>query len=151
MAQHGQVLKLRTRRPDGKAVWAYRYRVNGSGSRRPQVGGFATRAEAERALHRALARLRPGAEMRLAELVARYLEVHQAAPATIEKLHWLLAKATARGGTLILSGLLAEGSRTMVGALEGEGMRRVAVRRGGDWRAVVLRWGNAPVRSGDRV
>ena len=46
MAQHGQVLKLRTRRPDGKAVWAYRYRVNGSRSKRPQVGGFATRAEA---------------------------------------------------------------------------------------------------------
>jgi integrase len=108
MAQHGQVLKLRTRRPDGKAVWAYRYRVNGSGSRRPQVGGFATRAEAERALHRALARLRPGAEMRLAELVARYLEVHQAAPATIEKLHWLLAKATATFGDVRLVDLRAE-------------------------------------------
>jgi hypothetical protein len=48
MAQRGQVLKLRARRPDGKAVWAYRYRLDGSRSRRPQVGGFATRAEAER-------------------------------------------------------------------------------------------------------
>jgi hypothetical protein len=37
VAQHGQVLKLRTRRRDGKARWAYRYRVNGSGSKRPQV------------------------------------------------------------------------------------------------------------------
>ena len=46
MAQHGQLLKLRTRRPDGKAVWAYRYRVNGHCSKRPQVGGFATRTEA---------------------------------------------------------------------------------------------------------
>ena len=45
MAQHGQVLKLRARRADGKAVWAYRYR-SGSRSKRPQVGGFATRAEA---------------------------------------------------------------------------------------------------------
>ena len=43
MAQHGQVLRLRTRRGDGKARWAYCYRVNGSGSKRPQVGGFATR------------------------------------------------------------------------------------------------------------
>jgi integrase len=32
MAQHGQVLKLAARRPDGKAVWAYRYRVDGSRS-----------------------------------------------------------------------------------------------------------------------
>jgi hypothetical protein len=95
MAQHGQVLKLRTRRMDGKAVWAYRYRVNGRPSKR-QVGGFTTRAEAERALRHKLDRLRPGAEMTLSELVTEYLEVHQAAPATIEKLRWLLAKATAR-------------------------------------------------------
>lgn len=51
MAQHGQVLKLRARRSDGKAVWAYRYRVDGRCSKRPQVGGFATRAEAQRALN----------------------------------------------------------------------------------------------------
>jgi hypothetical protein len=55
VAQHGQVLKLSTRRRDGKAPWAYRYRVNGSCSRRPQVGGFVTREEAERALRRELA------------------------------------------------------------------------------------------------
>ncbi len=42
MAQHGQILKLRTRRADGKAVWAYRYRVDGRCSKRPQVGGFET-------------------------------------------------------------------------------------------------------------
>jgi DNA-binding CsgD family transcriptional regulator len=49
LAQHGQVLRLKARRPDGKALWAYRYRMNGRRSKRPQVGGFATRAEAERA------------------------------------------------------------------------------------------------------
>ena len=69
MAQHGQVLRLRTRRADGKAMWAYRYRVQGRCSRRPQVGGFATRAEAERALRRTLERLCPGGAMTLAELV----------------------------------------------------------------------------------
>ncbi len=58
MAQHGQVLRLRTTRADGKAVWAYRYRVNGRCSKRPQVGGFATRAEAQRALRRTLERQR---------------------------------------------------------------------------------------------
>lgn len=78
MAQHGQVLKLRARRSDGKAVWAYRYRVDGRCSKRPQVGGFATRAEAQRALKRTLAHLRPGATITLAELVDEYLEVHQA-------------------------------------------------------------------------
>ena len=98
MAQHGQALKLRARRPDGKAVWAYRYRVNGGRSKRPQVGGFATRAAAERALRRELERLRPGRQMTLTELVEQYLRVHQAAPATIEKLRWLLAKATAGFG-----------------------------------------------------
>ncbi len=50
MAQHGHVLKLRTRRADGKAMWAYRYRVDGRCSERPQVGGFATGDDAQRAL-----------------------------------------------------------------------------------------------------
>lgn len=90
MAQHGQILKLQSRRPDGKPVWAYRYRVNGGCSKRPQVGGFATREAAELELRRRLERLGPGAEMTLAELVAEYLEGHQAAPLTLEKLHWLL-------------------------------------------------------------
>ena len=108
MAQHGQVLKLRARRPDGKAVWACRYRVNGSRSKRPQRGGFATRAEAERALRRELERLRPGRRMTLAELVEAYLRVHQAAPATIEKLRWLLAKATAAFGEVRLVDLRAD-------------------------------------------
>jgi integrase len=108
MAQHGQVLKLRARRPDGKAVWTYRYRVNGSRSKRPQVGGFATRAVAERALRRALDRLRPDRQMTLAELVEEYLPVHQAAPSTIEKLRWLLAKATAGFGEVRLVDLRAD-------------------------------------------
>ena len=108
MAQHGQVLKLRTPRPDGKPVWAYRYRLDGRCSKRPQVGGFATRLEAQRALQRRLERLCPGAVMRLAELVEEYLEVHQAAPPTIEKLRWLLATATPAFGEVRLLDLRAE-------------------------------------------
>jgi integrase len=108
MAQRGQVLKLRARRPDGKTIWAYRYRLGGSRSRRPQVGGFATRAEAERALRRELERLRPGRQMTLEELVKEYLHVHQAAPATIEKLRWLLAKATVEFGEARLVDLRAD-------------------------------------------
>src|SRR5581483_4970104 len=45
--QHGQVFKLKTRGADGQPLWAYRYRLDGRGSVRRQVGGFATRAEAE--------------------------------------------------------------------------------------------------------
>ena len=86
-----------------KTMWAYRYRVDGRCSRRPQVGGFATRAEAERALRRTLERLCPGGAMTLAELVELYLASHQAAPATIEKLCWLLAKAIARFGEVRLA------------------------------------------------
>ncbi len=48
MIQHGQVFKLKTRGADGQPLWAYRYRLEGRSSERPQVGGFASRAEAEK-------------------------------------------------------------------------------------------------------
>ena len=117
MAQQGQVLRLKTRRPDGKAMWAYRYRVEGRCSTRPQVGGFTTRVEAERALRRALERLRPGGRMTLTELVEQYLEAHQAAPTTIEKLRWLLGKATAAFGEVRLVDLRADEICAWRGAL----------------------------------
>ena len=117
MAQHGQVLKLHGCRSDGKARWAYRYRVGGRWSKRPQVGGFETREEAERALRRELARLRPGREMTLAELVDEYLRVHQAAPSTIEKLAWLLSKATSVFGVRPIAALRSEEICAWRGAL----------------------------------
>jgi integrase len=95
--QHGQVFKLRTTGVDGQPLWAYRYRVEGRGSARPQVGGFASRAEAEGALRKKIDRLGPGggrATTTLSDLVEEYLEMHQAAPITIAKLRWLLGKAT---------------------------------------------------------
>jgi integrase len=91
------VFKLKGNGRNGNAVWAYRYRFDGRGSKRPQVGGFASRAEAQEALRRTLDRLRPGgraATLTLADLVEEHLEVHQAEPTTIAKLLWLLAKAT---------------------------------------------------------
>ena len=97
MIQHGQVFKLRTKGVDGQPLWAYRYRFEGRGSARPQVGGFASRAEAEAALRKVLDRIGPGggrATTTLSDLVQEYLEMHQAAPVTIAKLRWLLAKAT---------------------------------------------------------
>jgi integrase len=111
MAQQGQVFKLKTSNSNGDPVWAYRYRLDGRGSRRPQVGGFARRAEAQRALRRELARLRPGgraATLTLAELVTEYLDVHHAAPATVAKLRWLLAKATDALGAVRLADLGSE-------------------------------------------
>jgi integrase len=79
-------------------LWAYRYRLEGRASERPQVGGFASRAEAEKALRKVLGRLGPGggrATITLAEFVDEYLKMHQAAPVTITKLRWLLSKSTA--------------------------------------------------------
>jgi len=102
------VFKLRAKGADGHPLWAYRYRVEGRGSARPQVGGFATRADALRALEKVLARLGPGgraATMTLGELVDEYLEMHQAEPVTIAKLRWLLGKATAALGEVRLSEL----------------------------------------------
>ena|SRR5207249_1926204 len=90
MAQQGQVFKLKTRGPGGKPTWAYRYRVDGRRSARPQVGGFASQGEATQALQAALERLhrRNGrlVQITLSELVAEYLAQHEAQPRTIAKL-----------------------------------------------------------------
>ena len=59
MIQQGQVFKLKARCADGEPLWAYRYRVAGRGSARVQVGGFSSRAEAQRALQNKLSRLVP--------------------------------------------------------------------------------------------
>jgi hypothetical protein len=106
--QHGQVFKLKTKGADGQPLWAYRYRFEGRGSARPQVGGFASRAEAEAALRKVLDRIGPGggrATTTLSDLVEEYLEMHQAAPVTIAKLRWLLGKATAGLGEKRLADL----------------------------------------------
>jgi integrase len=108
MIQQGQVFKLKANGPGGQPLWAYRYRLEGRGSERPQVGGFATRAEAEKALRKIIDRLGPGggrATITLSEFVDEYLEMHQAAPVTIAKLRWLLGKATAKLGETRLADL----------------------------------------------
>jgi len=86
--QQGQVFKLTTKGEDGEPLWAYRYRLEGRSSARPQVGGFASRAEAKKALRKALDRVGPGhgGATTLAEFVEEYLELHQAEPVTIAKL-----------------------------------------------------------------
>ena len=96
MIQQGQVFKLRAKGMDGQALWAFRYRLEGRSSARPQVGVFATRAEAQKALRKPLDRIGPGRSgtATLAELIDEYLELHQAEPVTMAKLHWLLGKAT---------------------------------------------------------
>jgi hypothetical protein len=98
--QQGQVFKLTAKGADGQPLWAYRYRLEGRSSARPQVGGFASRAEAQKALRKALDRIGPGrgGAITLAEFVEEYLELHQAEPVTIAKLRWLLGKATSKLG-----------------------------------------------------
>jgi hypothetical protein len=86
MLQQGQVLRLNTRGVTGKPTWAFRYRVDGRGSARPQVGGFASQGEALQALQVALERLqrrngRP-AQVMLSELAEEYLAQHEAEPRT---------------------------------------------------------------------
>jgi hypothetical protein len=56
MVQQGQVFKLKARGMDGRPLWAYRYRLDGRGAARPQVGGFVSRAEAEEALRKVKSR-----------------------------------------------------------------------------------------------
>jgi integrase len=97
MSQRGQVFELKASSPDGKRLWAYRYRVGGRGSRRVQRGGFESQHAAAEALERALERLRREQGLvqapRLSELVDVYLAQHDGEPETVEKLRWLLAKA----------------------------------------------------------
>jgi integrase len=102
MVQQGQVFKLKRRGADGKPTWAYRNRVDGRGSARPQVGGFATQGEALQGLQVAVERLhrhnRRLAQITLSELASEYLAQHEAEPRTIAKLRWLLVKATSAFG-----------------------------------------------------
>src|SRR6266545_3799172 len=95
--QQGQVFELKKRAVDGRAVWAYRCRTDGPGSRRLQGGGFSSERDAAEALERALEHLRRqkgvGSTLTLKQLVEEYLAQHDAEPETIDKLRWLLAKA----------------------------------------------------------
>jgi integrase len=109
--QQGQVFKLKAKSADGEPLWAYRYRVAGRGSARRQVGGFSTKAEAQRSLQHKLARLVPGGRagtLTLGEWVEEYLDGHQGERVTIAKLRWLLGKATAALGEVRLAELSAE-------------------------------------------
>ncbi len=45
MIQQGQVFKLTAKGANGELLWAYRYRLEGRSSARPQVGGFASRGK----------------------------------------------------------------------------------------------------------
>jgi len=102
MAQLGQVVRMKSKAAGGEALWGYRYRVGGRGSRRVQRGGFQSERDAGEALERALERLRrangTASTLTLAALVDEYLAQHDAQPETIEKLRWLLAKAVAEFG-----------------------------------------------------
>src|SRR6266542_387853 len=99
MVQQGQTFELTRRGPGGERLWAYRFRTGGRGSKRVQRGGFTSEQDAREALERELERLRRerriARRLTLAELVETYLAQHDVQPVTIEKLRYLLSKATA--------------------------------------------------------
>ena len=71
------MFKLQARCAEGEPLWAYRYRIAGRGSARRQVGGFNSKAEAQRALQNKLARLLPdrrAAALTLGDWVEEYLD-----------------------------------------------------------------------------
>src|SRR5437870_4335817 len=72
------------------------------GQVRVQRGGFASEQDAHDALERELERLRRerriSRSLTLAELVEAHLAQHDVQPVTIEKLHYLLGKATTAFG-----------------------------------------------------
>ena len=108
MMQRGQVFTLKSGGED-RAIWAYRLRIGGRGSRRVQRGGFPSEQAATEALDRALERLRREQGLAhtptLSELVDMYLAQHDVEPETLEKLGWLLSKATRSFGVRPVSDL----------------------------------------------
>jgi hypothetical protein len=99
--QRGQIFELKTTGPDGQRLWAYRYRLDGRGSRRIQRGGYATAGDAHEALQHALtpAQRRKGrVRVTLADLPEEYLAHHDGEPETTAKLRWLPTKSTAPSG-----------------------------------------------------
>ena len=98
MVQHGQVFQLTRCGRGGERLWAYRYRTGGRDSKRVQRGGFASEQDAGDALDRELERVRRerriSRSLTLAELVETYLAQHDVQTVTIEKLRYLLSKAT---------------------------------------------------------
>jgi hypothetical protein len=124
--QQGQVFKLKATSAEGEALWAYRYRVAGRGSARLQVGGFGSRAEAQRALQHRLARLLPdrrSATITPADWVEEYLDSHQGERVTVAKLRWPLGKATAELGDVRLAALARAGV-----CVAADGSRRASLR-----------------------
>jgi integrase len=99
MVQQGQTIELTRRGAGGERLWAYRYRTGGRDSKRVQRGGFASEQDARDALERELERLRRDRRitrrLTLSELVETYLAQHDVQPVTIDKLRYLLGKATA--------------------------------------------------------
>src|SRR5947209_7806853 len=99
MVQQGQTFELTRCCPDGERLWAYRYRTGGRDSKRVQRGGFASEQDARDALEGEVDRLRRERgitrRLTLCELVETYLDQHDVQPVTIEKLRYLLGKATA--------------------------------------------------------
>jgi integrase len=99
MVQQEQTIELTCRGLSGERLWAYRVRTGGRDSKRVQRGGFASEQDAGEALERELEQLRRerriARRLTLAELVETYLAQHDVQSVTIEKLRYLLSKATA--------------------------------------------------------
>jgi hypothetical protein len=112
MVQQGQTFQLKRHGPAGEQLWAYRYRTGGRGSKRVQRGGFASEQGARDALERELERLRREQRitrrLTLDELVETYLVQHDVQPVTIDKLRYLLSKATAVFGERTIGELTAQ-------------------------------------------
>jgi len=112
MVQQGQVFQLTRGGADGERLCAYRFRTGVRDSKRVQRGGFASKQDARDALERELERLRRERRitwrLTLSELVETYLAQHDVQPVTIEKLRYLLDKATVVFGDRLVGELTSQ-------------------------------------------
>src|SRR5262249_32242429 len=123
MVQQGQTIELKRRGRDGERLWAYRYRTGGRDSKRVQRGGVVSAEDPRAALERELERLRRerrnAGALTPAQLLGTYLPPpallletyvaqHDVQLVTIEKLRYLLGKATAVFGDRRVGELTAQ-------------------------------------------
>jgi len=111
MIQQGQVFKLQASAGTGSLCGLTAIALPAAVRRGCKVGGFGSKAEAQRALQNKLARLLPGRRavtLTLREWVDEYIDAHEGERVTVAKLRWLLGKATAGLGEVRLAELSPE-------------------------------------------
>jgi integrase len=136
-SQKGQVFKLES------GLWACRWRD--ASKRRRQRGGFRLKSDAQTVLDEELRRVRMGPtyqpKMTLNELVGKYLEQYDAAPASVEWLRYFLKFSQDRFGVDTLDSIDGHRVATWRASLRSDHEKHSATRALRQVLSAAKRWG----------